>query len=52
VALNYLIAKGALPIPGVKSVDQVTELAGALGWTLGAEEVQTLDEKLDYLGFK
>ena len=52
VALNYLVAKGALPIPGVKSAAHVADIAGALSWQLGNEEVETLDEKLDYLGFK
>jgi aryl-alcohol dehydrogenase-like predicted oxidoreductase len=52
VALNYLVAKGALPIPGVKSAAHVADIAGALSWQLGHEEVETLDEKLDYLGFK
>lgn len=44
VALNWLIAKGTLPIPGAKNVRQAVENAGALGWPLSAAEVQALDE--------
>jgi aryl-alcohol dehydrogenase-like predicted oxidoreductase len=43
VALNWLICKGALPIPGAKNVNQVQQNAGALGWHLTEEEVATLD---------
>ena len=44
VALNWLICKGALPIPGAKHAAQVRENAGALGWRLTPEEVLRLDE--------
>jgi len=43
VALNWLIAKGAVPIPGAKNRAQAEENAGALGWNLSAEEVTALD---------
>lgn len=43
VALNWLICKGALPIPGVKTVQQAQQNLGALGWRLSEEEVATLD---------
>lgn len=43
VALNWLIAKGAVPIPGAKNRAQAEQNAGALGWTLSADEVATLD---------
>jgi aryl-alcohol dehydrogenase-like predicted oxidoreductase len=43
VALNWLICKGALPIPGAHSVHHVQESAGALGWRLSEEEVTRLD---------
>jgi len=52
VALNYLVCKGAIPIPGCKNAQQAAQHAGALGWELGDTEIETLDEKLDYLGFK
>ena len=43
VALRWLIEKGAVPIPGAKNEPQATENAGALGWSLTAEEIATLD---------
>lgn len=43
VALRWLIEKGAVPIPGAKNAAQARENAGALGWTLSADEVATLD---------
>lgn len=43
VALNWLLCKGVIPIPGVKSSSQVVQNAGALGWRLSAEEVEKLD---------
>jgi aryl-alcohol dehydrogenase-like predicted oxidoreductase len=44
VALNWLICKGAVPIPGAKNGHQAHENAGALGWRLTDEEVTALDE--------
>jgi aryl-alcohol dehydrogenase-like predicted oxidoreductase len=44
VALNWLICKGALPIPGAKTGKQAEQNAGALGWRLTAEEVKALDD--------
>ena len=43
VALNWLLCRGALPIPGAKRPDQARDNAGALGWRLTPEEVETLD---------
>ncbi len=43
VALNWVICKGALPIPGAKTKKQVEELAGAVGWRLDSGEVEELD---------
>jgi aryl-alcohol dehydrogenase-like predicted oxidoreductase len=43
VALNWLISKGAVPIPGAKNKAQAEENAGALGWSLSADELTTLD---------
>jgi aryl-alcohol dehydrogenase-like predicted oxidoreductase len=47
VALNWIICKGALPIPGAKSGKQATENFGALGWRLTPEQVKALDEASD-----
>lgn len=49
VALNWLICKGALPIPGAKNATQAAQNLGALGWRLSSEEVQALDEASDKL---
>ena len=43
VALNWLICKGTVPIPGAKNGQQAEQNAGALGWRLSAEEVAALD---------
>lgn len=43
VALNWIIAKGAVPIPGAKNQAQATENAGAVGWSLSAEDLAALD---------
>ena len=47
VALNWVICKGALPIPGAKNAAQARENAGGLGWKLTEEEVAKLDEASD-----
>jgi aryl-alcohol dehydrogenase-like predicted oxidoreductase len=44
VALNWVIAKGAVPIPGAKSGAQAQENAGALGWRMDADDIAVLDE--------
>ncbi|KAA6425383.1 MAG: hypothetical protein FRX49_04876 [Trebouxia sp. A1-2] len=49
VALNYLMCKGAVPIPGCKSVAQVQEHVGAMGWRLESNEIAIIDEKLQTL---
>jgi aryl-alcohol dehydrogenase-like predicted oxidoreductase len=43
VAINWVICKGALPIPGAKNAEQAGQNAGALGWRLTDEEVAKLD---------
>jgi len=44
VALNWVICKGALPIPGAKNAKQASENVGATGWMLTNQEVEQLDE--------
>jgi aryl-alcohol dehydrogenase-like predicted oxidoreductase len=44
VALNWILCKGALPIPGAKSARQAEENAGAMGWRLEDGEVAALDQ--------
>jgi len=47
VALNWVVRKGAMPIPGAKNANQAIQNAGALGWALTEEEVQKLDAASD-----
>ena len=44
VALNWLMAKGAVPIPGAKNRAQAEQNAGALGWSLDDDDVAVLDQ--------
>jgi aryl-alcohol dehydrogenase-like predicted oxidoreductase len=43
VALNWVVCKGALPIPGAKDPAQARENAGAMGWRLSPEEIRELE---------
>jgi len=47
VALNWVICKGALPIPGAKTERQAAQNAGATGWRLTVEQVKALDDASD-----
>ncbi|MEW6649506.1 MAG: aldo/keto reductase [Chloroflexota bacterium] len=47
VAINWIICKGALPIPGIKTLRQAQENLGAAGWRLTEEEVAELDALSD-----
>lgn len=47
VALNWVICKGAIPIPGARTAAQVVDNAGALGWRLSEEEVRRLESAAD-----
>jgi aryl-alcohol dehydrogenase-like predicted oxidoreductase len=49
VALNWVISKGALAIPGAKNAQQARENAGGLGWRLTEAEVARLDAASDAL---
>jgi len=51
VALNYIVCKGVVPIPGAGSAAQVKDNIGAMGWRLTDTEVSILEEKADTLGF-
>ena len=44
IALNWLICKGTMPIPGAKNAKQAEANAGALGWRLTEDQVAALDE--------
>jgi len=43
VALNWVMSKGAVPIPGAKNRRQAEENAGALGWAIDDGDVARLD---------
>jgi aryl-alcohol dehydrogenase-like predicted oxidoreductase len=43
VALAWLIAQGAVPIPGAKNRSQAEQNAGSLGWQMAEEELARLD---------
>ncbi|MFZ5904236.1 MAG: aldo/keto reductase [Chloroflexota bacterium] len=47
VALNWLICKGTLPIPGPKNAMQAQQNAGGAGWRLTEAEVARLDAVSD-----
>ena len=47
VALNWVICKGTLAIPGAKNAQQAQENAGGLGWKLTEAEVKRLDKASD-----
>ena len=49
IALNWVICKGAMPIPGAKKASQAEQNAGALGWRLTDDQVAALDEASDQL---
>ncbi|HMK62285.1 MAG TPA: aldo/keto reductase [Acidimicrobiales bacterium] len=44
VALNWIMAKSVVPIPGAKNGAQAEQNAGALGWSLSREELAGLDQ--------
>ncbi|KAK6926068.1 NADP-dependent oxidoreductase domain [Dillenia turbinata] len=43
VAINWCICQGTIPIPGVRTVKQVEENLGALGWRLSSDELLQLE---------
>jgi aryl-alcohol dehydrogenase-like predicted oxidoreductase len=47
VAINWVICKGALPIPGARNARQAQEIVGALGWKLTQDEVVALEQAAD-----
>ena len=47
VALNWLIGRGAFPIPGATSLEQVTENDSSIGWNISAAEMTLLNETSD-----
>jgi len=52
VALNWIVCKGAVPIPGARTGRQAEDNAGAMGWRLEGAEVAELEAVADSLGFE
>ncbi|MGB0564868.1 MAG: aldo/keto reductase [Spirulinaceae cyanobacterium] len=50
VALNWCICKGAIPIPGAKTLAQAQDNVRATGWRLNSGEVAELDRTAASLG--
>lgn len=51
VALNYIICKGAIPIPGARTAAQYVDNMGALNWRLSRQEILEMENVADNLGF-
>lgn len=47
VAINWVICKETLAIPGAKNINQVEQNAGSIGWKLTESELTKLDEMSD-----
>ncbi len=43
IALNWLMCKGTMPIPGAKNARQAEMNSGSLGWRLTEDQVKSLD---------
>mmetsp|Transcript_14592 Transcript_14592/g.21905 ORF Transcript_14592/g.21905 Transcript_14592/m.21905 type:complete len:433 (-) Transcript_14592:53-1351(-) len=52
IALNYVICKGAIPIPGSRTVGQLKDNIGAMNWRLTSAEIKDLEIKADGIGFE
>jgi len=47
IAINYVVAKGCVPVVGINTPKEADELIGCLGWALTDEEVSMLDNAAD-----
>ena len=47
IAINYVRAKGCVPVPSVKGVKDADEIIGCLPWELTDDEVKLLDNAAD-----
>ena len=47
IALNYIVAKGGVPVADVNNPKQAQEVIGCLGWELSDEEVSILEAAAD-----
>ncbi|KAK1924529.1 NADP-dependent oxidoreductase domain-containing protein [Papiliotrema laurentii] len=44
VSLNYSVSKGAVPVVGIRNVQQAEEAIEAMGWRLSSEEMKEIDD--------
>jgi pyridoxine 4-dehydrogenase len=44
IAINWLLCKDVIPIPGVRNASQVEDIRGACNWRLSDGQVQELDD--------
>lgn len=51
ISLNYIICKGAIPIPGARTIAQVKDNIGAMGWRLTEDELASMEREADKLDF-
>mmetsp|Transcript_7029 Transcript_7029/g.10711 ORF Transcript_7029/g.10711 Transcript_7029/m.10711 type:complete len:536 (+) Transcript_7029:105-1712(+) len=47
IAINYVVAKGCVPVPTIKNPKDADEIIGCLGWGLTDSEVKLLDNAAD-----
>ena len=47
VAINWCLCQGTIPIPGARSIGQVDEALGALGWQMSESERGALEAAAD-----
>ena len=43
IAINWVMMKGAIPIPGARSASMARDNFGSMGWALSAGEVDELE---------
>lgn len=52
VAINWVLCKGAIPIPGARNGEMAASNAGAMGWRMTDDEVAALEAAADSVGFE
>lgn len=52
VSINWVLCKGAIPIPGARDGAMSEANMGAMGWRLTPEEVKELEQASDAVGFE
>lgn len=52
VSINWVLCKGAIPIPGARDGAMAEANMGAMGWRLTPEEVKELEQASDAVGFE